>query len=191
MAEIIMFHHAHGLTDGVRHFADTLVGAGHTVHVPDLYDGHTFTTLEEGVAYAESVGFGTILNRGVAAARQLPESVVYVGFSLGVIPAQKLAQTRPGAHAGVFISACLPVAEFGEEWPATVPVRIHAMESDPFFEEDRAAAQHLVDVASDADLHLYPGKTHLFTDDSLPTFDHGCTETLTTRVLAFLEGMPS
>ena len=191
MAEIIIFHHAHGLTDGVRHFADTLVGAGHAVHVPDLYEGHTFTTLEDGVAYAERVGFGTILNRGVAAARPLPESSVYLGFSLGVIPAQKLAQTRPGARAGVFISACLPVAEFGEEWPATVPVQIHAMKNDPFFEEDLPAAQHLVDVASDAELHLYPGKTHLFTDDSLPKFDGGCTKTVMARVLAFLEDLPS
>lgn len=49
MAEVLLFHHAQGLTDGIRAFADDLRAAGHTVHTPDLYDGLTFPTVEEGV----------------------------------------------------------------------------------------------------------------------------------------------
>ena len=57
MTEIILFHHAQGLTSGLVAFAAELRRAGHTVHTPDLYDGHTFETLEEGVGYAKRVGF--------------------------------------------------------------------------------------------------------------------------------------
>src|SRR5258708_31492727 len=64
MAEVILFHHAHGLTSGVRDFAEQLRQAGHTVHVPDLYEGHVFGALEEGIAYARAAGFDTILGRG-------------------------------------------------------------------------------------------------------------------------------
>lgn len=45
MVEIVGFHHAQGLTDGVRHFADALTRAGHIVHLPDLYGGYTFAEL--------------------------------------------------------------------------------------------------------------------------------------------------
>src|SRR5215211_4542647 len=97
MAEVLMFHHAHGLTSGVRDFADTLRQDGHTVHTPDLYEGRVFDDLEEGVAYASQVRFGTIIERGRLAADELPVELVYIGLSLGVMAAQMLAQTRPGA----------------------------------------------------------------------------------------------
>jgi dienelactone hydrolase len=99
MTELILFHHAQGLTDGVRAFADELRADGHVVHVPDLYEGRTFTDLTDGVRYAEEeVGFATIIERGRLVAERLPNEIVYAGFSLGVLPAQTLAQTRPGAR---------------------------------------------------------------------------------------------
>jgi dienelactone hydrolase len=87
MTELVLFHHAQGLTDGVRAFADDLRGAGHVVHLPDLYEGHTFATLDEGMAHVEQLGFDTIIERGGAAADGLPDDVVYAGISLGVLPA--------------------------------------------------------------------------------------------------------
>src|ERR671930_1322659 len=107
MAEVLLFHHAQGLTDGVRAFADTLRAAGHVVHAPDLYDGNTFAELDDGIAYAEEVGFDTIIERGRAAAEGLPDDVVYAGISLGVLPAQMLAQTRRGARGAVFLHSCI------------------------------------------------------------------------------------
>src|ERR1700754_3923974 len=113
MAEILLFHHALGLTTGMTEFADRLREAGHTVHTPDLYEGHTFRTVEEGVGYARDTGFGTVLERGVRVADDLPSGLTYAGFSLGVMPAQKLAQTRPGAQGALLLEACLPPSEFG------------------------------------------------------------------------------
>jgi dienelactone hydrolase len=188
MTDIIVFHHAQGLTDGVREFADQLRGAGHQVTAPDLYDGKTFATLEEGVGYAQQVGFGTIIERGALAADGLPNEIVYAGFSLGVLPAQMLAQTRPGAKGALLIHSCIPVSEFGS-WPDGVPAQIHAMDADEFFvnEPDADAAHALVKTAEHAALFLYPGDHHLFADSSLPSYDETAATLLRQRVLAFLE----
>ena len=189
MAEILLFHHALGLTTGVTDFADHLREAGHTVHTPDLYDGHTFRTVEDGVGYARETGFGTIMERGVGAADELPTGLTYAGFSLGVMPAQKLAQTRPGARGALLLEACLPPSEFGSSWPDGVPVQIHGMEADPSFagEGDLDAARALIEEAEDAELFLYPGDQHLFADSTLPSYDAEAAALLTQRVLEFLE----
>lgn len=189
MAEVLVVHHGHGLTAGVREFAEQLRRAGHTVHVPDLFEGRVFDSLEEGIGYAENVGFGTLIARGVAAAEELPAELVYLGFSLGVLPTQKLAQTRPGAKGALLLEACLPVSEFGGGWPQDVPVQVHGMDADPFFagEGDVDAARTLVETAADAELFLYPGDRHLFTDSSLPSHDEHAATQVTHRVLDFLD----
>jgi dienelactone hydrolase len=188
MAEVLLFHHAQGQTEGFAAFADELRRAGHTVHAPDLYDGRTFATLDEGMAYAEQVGFGEIIERGVRAANGLPHELVYAGFSLGVLPAQKLAQTRAGARGALLFYSCVPTSEFGTSWPAGVPVQIHAMDADPIFvgEGDIDAARALVDSAEQAELFLYPGSQHYFADASLPSYDADAAALLSRRVLDFL-----
>jgi dienelactone hydrolase len=188
MAEVLLFHHAQGQTAGFIAFADELRQGGHTVHAPDLYDGRTFDSLDEGVAYARETGFGEVLERGVRAADGLAGELVYAGFSLGVMPAQQLAQTRPGARGALFFDACLPTSEFGSSWPADVPVQIHAMDADPFFVDDGDldAARALVESAELAELFLYPGDQHLFADASLPSYDADAAALLSRRVLDFL-----
>ena len=187
MTDVVVFHHAQGLTDGVRWFADQLRAAGHRVTVPDLYDDKTFATLEDGIGYAQEVGFGTIIERGAAAVEGLPNEAVYAGFSLGVLPAQMLAQTRPGAKGALLLHACVPVSEFGGTWPDDTPVQVHGMDADPLFvEEDLGAARELVQLTWAAELFLYPGDKHLFADPSLPDYDEAATALLLQRVLGFL-----
>jgi dienelactone hydrolase len=187
MTEVVLYHHVQGLTEGVRSFGDELRRAGHTMHTPDMFEGRTFTTIEEGMAFAGEAGFGTLAGRGVAAAEGVSPDVVYAGFSFGVMPAQQLAQTRPGARGAVLMSGCLPVSEFGDAWPEGVPVQVHGKEGDPFFEEDLEAARALVESAGGAELFRYPGEEHLFADSSLPAYDPAATKLLIERVLAFLE----
>ena len=189
MAEVVLFHHAQGLTPGVAAFADELRRAGHTVHAPDLFDGRTFGSIEEGLGYAEQIGFpGEVLERGARAVDGLPAGLVYAGFSLGVLPAQMLAQTRAGARGALLFYSCVPVSEFGPGWPEGVPAQIHGMDADPFFvgEGDIDAARELVGQAKDAELFLYPGDQHYFADSSLPSYDADATALLTQRVLEFL-----
>jgi dienelactone hydrolase len=188
MAEVLLFHHAQGQTKGFHELADQLRAAGHTVHAPDLYDGRTFDDLEQGVGYARELGFDALADRGVAVAEELPPGLVYVGLSLGVVPAQRLAQTRPGARGAVLLHACLPSSEFGG-WPAGVPVQVHGMDADPFFadEGDLDAAKALVEETGDAELFVYPGDQHLFSDSSLPAYDAAATDLMTKRLLGLLD----
>jgi dienelactone hydrolase len=186
VAEVLLFHHAQGQTEGFRAFADELRAAGHAVHTPDLFDGKTFDGLDDGVGYARQVGFDVILQRGVDTAEGLPAELVYAGFSMGVMPAQQLAQTRPGAKGALLLNAALPTSEFGTPWPDGVPVQIHGMEDDEWFQEDLEAARALVDEADNAELFLYPGNRHLFADSSLGDYDPEAAALLKQRVLAFL-----
>jgi dienelactone hydrolase len=188
MAVVLLFHHAQGRTPGFLAFADELRDAGHSVHDPDLFDGRTFNVLDEGVAYATEIGFATIIERGVRVADELPDTLVYGGFSLGVLPAQKLAQTRPGARGALLFHGCVPVGEFSTSWPADVPVQVHAMEGDPYFvgDGDLEAAEALVGSVEHAELFLYSGDRHLFADPSLASFDPVAAALLTERALDFL-----
>ncbi len=191
MAEVLLFHHVQGLTPGVVAFADELRSAGHTVHTPDLFEGRTFETLEEGISHVRQIGFAEAAERGVRVAGELPEDLVYAGFSFGVMPAQQLAQTRAGARGALLMESCVPTSEFGSGWPDGVPVQIHGMDADPFFagEGDVDAARALVEEADRAELFLYPGDRHLFADSSLSSYDAEAAALLRTRVLDFLVGL--
>lgn len=191
MAELLLFHHAHGLTAGCLAFAEELRAAGHVVHTPDLYDGKTFTKLADGIGYAEQTGFGTIIERGRRAADGLPNEIVYAGFSLGVLPAQMLAQIRPGARGALLFHAAVPTSEFDRPWPPGVPLQIHIMEADQIALEggDLDVARQLADTIESSELFLYPGNRHLFADNSLPDYDQSAATLLTQRVLNFLNNI--
>lgn len=188
MAEVLLFHHAQGLTPGVIAFADVLRQAGHTVHTPDLFGGHTFDSIEAGIAFVKERGFDDLMDRSAQIAEALPNELVYGGFSLGVLSAQMLAQTRAGARGALLFYSCVPVSEFGPAWPKGVPVQIHGMDADPFFvdEGDIDAARALVAEADEGELFLYPGDQHYFADSSLPSYDPRAAALLTQRVLDFL-----
>lgn len=188
MAEVVLFHHARGLTSGVVGFADELRAAGHTVHTPDLFEGRTFDSIDDGVGYARDTGFDEVRERGLRSTDGLPAEVVYAGISLGVMPAQQLAQTRPGARGALLLEAAVPATEFGTDWPADVPVQVHGMDADPFFagEGDVDAARAIVAAADQGELFLYPGDRHLFVDPSLDSYDPEAAALVIRRVLDFL-----
>ena len=192
MAEVLLFHHVQGLTPGVVALADELRRAGHTVHTPDLFDGHTFDSIEDGFGYAKEIGFEALGERADRAAEELPAGLVYAGISFGVMSAQRLAQTREGARGAILLESFVPPSEFGTGWPAGVPAQVHGMDTDPFFalEGDIDAARAFVAEVEDAELFVYPGDQHLFTDSSLPSYDAEATALLTGRVLDLLAQDP-
>jgi dienelactone hydrolase len=192
MAEVVLFHHVQGLTDGVRAFAADLRAGGHTVHTPDLYEGRQFGTIDEGFAYLQGVGDEAFAERTERALADLPENLVYAGISWGVSIAQKFAQIRPGARGALLYEACIPITgewSFGP-WPDGVPVQIHGAVKDPFFglEGDIDAARELVEIVGPelAQLFVYPGDQHLFTDSALPSYDPDATAQVLERSLGFL-----
>jgi dienelactone hydrolase len=190
MAEVLLFHHAQGVTPGITAFAADLRAAGHTVHVPDLFDGRTFGSIDEGMAFIKAEGVDAVRQRGVRTADDLPAELVYAGFSFGEMIAQQLAQTRPGARGALLFYSCIPITgewAFGP-WPDGVPVQIHGADHDPIFmdEGDVEAAREIVASVPDGELFLYPGDQHYFADSSLPSYDPEATALLTTRALELL-----
>lgn len=193
MAELVLFHHVQGLTDGVRALAERFREGGHVVHTPDLFDGETAESIDDGMAIVRRIGDETLDARADAAVADLPAGVVFAGISFGVGPAQRLAQTRAGAGGALLYEACFPITgewAFGP-WPDGVPVQVHGMDRDPFFglEGDADAARELVSIvgADTAELFLYPGDQHLFTDSSLPSHDADATALVVERSLALLD----
>ncbi len=185
MAEVLLFHHALGLTAGCVAFADRLRDGGHVVHMPDLFEGRTFASVADGGRYAEEVGFAAIVGRGRTAATGLPDSVVLAGMSLGVMPAQMLAQTRPGAAGALLLHGSVPLSVYGGAWPPGVPLQVHTMDRDELGDVD--VAREIVAAVDGAELHLYPGAGHLFTDPGSPDYDEAATALVVQRVLGFLE----
>jgi dienelactone hydrolase len=192
MAEVALFHHVQGLTEGVLAFAEELRSGGHTVHTPDLFDGERPAGIEQGVAFAQSLG-DELDERADRAMIDLPADVVYAGFSMGAATAQRLAQTRPGARGALLYESCVPISgqwAFGP-WPDGVPVQIHGMDHDPFFalEGDLDAARELVATVGPevGELFVYPGDRHLFTDSSLPSYDADAASLVVERSREFLD----
>ncbi len=193
MAEVVLFHHIQGLTDGIRAFAEELRAGGHTVHTPDLFDGERPATIDDGVAHIRGVGDEVLSERADRAVAALPEGLVYAGFSWGVGAAQQFAQTRPGACGALLYESCMPITgewAFGP-WPDGVPVQIHGMDKDPFFalEGDIDAARELVETVGSelAELFVYPGDRHLFADSSLPSYDADAAALVVQRSREFLD----
>lgn len=193
MAEIVLFHHMLGLTDGVRAFADDLRSSGNVVHTPDLYAGQRASNLDDGKAILESIGEGVVDERADAFVADLPPGLVYAGISLGAASAQRFAQTRDGARGALLYEACIPITgewAFGP-WPDGVPVQIHGMEKDPFFglEGDIDAARELVEMVGPdlAELFVYSGDQHLFTDRSLASYEADAAGLVLERSREFLD----
>ena len=168
-------------------FADDLRAEGHTVHTPDLYAGATFDDVEAGVAHAKSIGFDVLTGRARDVASLLRKDLVYAGFSLGVVPAQTLAQTRRGARGAVFMHAAIPPSEFETPWPAGVPMQIHTMEGDEL--GDVGVARELAAANPDVQLYLYPGSGHLFTDRGTADYDAAAAALVRDRFLELLAGL--
>ena len=186
MAEILLLHHVLGLTDGVRSFADRLRAAGHLVHTPDLFEGRTFDTIPAGMTHEEDdLGWDTMTSRARQAADGLPTDLVYMGISMGVVYSHLLVRSRPGARRAVFLESSTGPDDF-DGWPAGVPLQVHGHADDEFFgAEGEANAEALVGAAGEGEVFVYPGATHLFVDDSVPTYDSGQTAEVLERILAF------
>jgi dienelactone hydrolase len=192
MTDVLLFHHVLGVTDGIRWFADELRAAGHEVTVADLWDGQTYPSIAAGVAHAEEVGFGTVIDRGAALADDLPDGAVVIGMSLGALPAQKIAQTRAGVRGAVLLYSAIPSEEFGGPWPAGVAVQIHIAEQDENLEEGELdGAKALAAEAAEGEIYLYPGTAHLIAEKGFADFDPDSAALILSRTKEFLERVGS
>jgi len=187
MAEIVLFHHARGLTEGVHAFARTLRDAGHTVHTPDLFEGRTFSDVDAGVSYADSVGEETFARRAAQLVAELPADVVYGGMSMGAARAAESVLQRPGAQGAFFLYGAVAPSWWDATWPAGVPSQAHVSAGDPW-REPEAEAEYTASVPG-GELFVYPGSGHLFAEPGSPDYDEQAAALATQRVLGLLSNL--
>ena len=169
MAELLLLHHALGVTPALQRLAARFRDAGHTVVLPDLFEGQVFGTVEEGMAHVESVGMDTLAARGEDTASDLDPGFVVCGISLGAIAAQRIGVDHDAVAAVMAVSSCLPPGYLPGPWPHSVPLRVVASKGDTMFNEegDLDAARGYVD-AGVARLKLLDGGEHLFMEANDP-----------------------
>ncbi len=185
MAHVLLFHHALGLTPGMDAFADHLRAEGHTVNLPDLFDGQTFESVDKAMPFVDG-HFASIVDRAIATADDLPDGSVVAGFSLGTVPAQKLAQTRSGVAGALLYDGGNPAAAFGTSWPSEVELQIHVVAGDEWVELD--VVRQLAADAS-GELFVYPGTGHLVADSSLSDHDPEVASLVLERTKSFLSDL--
>lgn len=186
MPEILLFHHAGGLTDGVKSFAQTLRDAGHSVEAPDLFEGRTFTDVRDGVAYAQGLDEDVMAARVAEAVAPLPADLVYGGMSMGAARAAEQVLTRPGARGAFFLYGAIAPSWWETTWPEGVPSQAHVTEDDEWREPE--AEEEYVQVPG-GELFVYPGAGHLFAEPGHPDYDAEVAALTTKRVLAFLDDL--
>lgn len=185
IAEIILFHHAQGLTEGLRDLAERLRAAGHKVHTPDMYSGPVFGKLDEGLAFASRIGHDAIEEVARRAARRHPHTNTVIGFSLGAFPAQLLAQEWKKIDGLVLVAGGLPPRDLGGDWRFNVRLSVHAADPDDWIPP--GSLETLLHHARGPHIHRYPGLGHMFVDPSSPDYDADAADLFEERLLAWLE----
>ncbi|WP_410568374.1 dienelactone hydrolase family protein [Amycolatopsis sp. cmx-4-61] len=183
MTDIVVFHSVLGLRPVELGFADRLRAAGHRVTTPDLFDGRTASTLDDGFALKDAVGWETITRRAHDAVRDLPAKTVLVGVSMGAGVVETVLPHRPAAAGVLFLHAlgALPAR-------AGLPVQVHVADPDPIAPPAQVAAWREAAAKSGADarVYTYPGIGHFYTDAAGPEYNAAAAELTWDRVAAFL-----
>ncbi|KPC81399.1 MULTISPECIES: dienelactone hydrolase family protein [Streptomyces] len=184
---IMLFHSTCGLRPAVHASAERLRAAGHEVRVPDLFEGHTFETVEDGMAFKEQLGKDELLKRAVlAAAPYSDQGLVYAGFSFGASVAQTLALGDAKARGLLLLHGTSDIAENASV--DELPVQLHVADPDPFESHDWLTSWYLQmqRTGADVEVYRYPGAGHLFTDPDLPDFDQAAAELAWKVAIGFL-----
>jgi dienelactone hydrolase len=193
VAQIVLFHHAHGLGQDVLDWAGSLREGGHQVETPDLFEGRIFDRLEDGIAHRDDLGIPTLMQRAAAVLEGMPSELVYAGFSMGASTAHYFALTRPGARGLLLMHGTAPAASLaGAGWPDRLPTQLHKKAEDPEMDEGRVAALEESARSAGASLELftYPGTGHLFADPDGPDYDEQAAGLMLERELDFLSRLP-
>jgi dienelactone hydrolase len=190
LATVVLFHSVYGLRPAVHKAADRLRAAGHEVHTPDLFDGRTAGSVEEGMELKDEIGRDELLMRAVTVTAPLSErGLVYAGFSLGGSIAQNLAFADDRARALLLLHGTSDLPE--DAAVDDLPVQLHVADPDAFEPHDWLNAWYLQMRRAGADVEIfrYAGAGHLFTDEDLDDHDAEAAERTWRTALEFLDSV--
>jgi dienelactone hydrolase len=191
VAGIVLFHHAQGLRSDVLGWADSFRDAGHEVTTPDLFEGRTFDRLEDGIAHRDELGVPQLMQRAAEFLTDLPNQLVYAGFSMGASTAHYFAVTRPGAQGVLLMHGTAPAASLGDAgWPSGLAAQLHKKDDDPEMADEGVEALER-SAGGAVDVFIYPGTGHLFADPDGPDYDEEAARLMLERELEFLSRMPA
>jgi dienelactone hydrolase len=184
---VILFHSVCGLRPVELAAAEMIRAAGHNVSTPDLYDGVTADTIEQGFELKDDIGWDRICERAKTALVELPASTVLGGFSMSAGVVASVWPGRPKTRGVLLLHA-----------PAEIPgamhwdglrVQLHVAEHDRFAPADEwttwQAEAERVGIA--AEVFVYPGAGHFYTDQSLADHQASAARQTWDRVLRFLD----
>ena len=186
MAHVVLFHSILGLRPAEQEIASALAAEGHTVALPDLYDGRATDDYDAGFRLKEEVGDAVIEAHARAAVEEAPDDAVLSGVSFGAFLVGRFWGERPQMPGALLFAGAAP-------WMTPrrpgFPVSVHVARPDPFDDETFFA-----DWSADAgevalDLHRYDGVGHYFLDRSLPDHDAAAAQLCLERALTFLRGL--
>jgi dienelactone hydrolase len=186
MATIAIFHSVLGLRAIENATVARFQARGHSAFAPDLFDGRTAATVEEGFAIMDQVGWTLICDRARAALDQAPSTAVLLGLSMGAGVVSSIWPERRQAGGIVLLHG---LASVPANLDLDVPVQVHVADPDPFAPPAQLEKWMRIAAASgiSAETFRYPDLGHFFTDPSLDDFDADGAELAWDRVSRFLD----
>lgn len=160
---VVMLEEWWGLTDHIKHTAETLAVAGFRVVVPDLFRGRSAAVGDEASHLMNGLDFGDAATQDARGAAQYlkatgSKKVGVIGFCMGGALTIISAMYVPEFDAAVTFYG-FPPPEAGDVGTIKIPLQGHFAQHDTSFTMDgvNAMAKRLNEVNAQHDFHVYDG----------------------------------
>lgn len=183
MTHIVLFHSILGCRAAEREMAAAFEKAGHTTHLPDLFENKTANNYDDGFALFRTFEREQLIERARDALNSVPENAVLSGISFGAGIVSSLWAERPKMQGALLFAGA---AEWANDLRADLPVQAHIAKPDPFDDEAYFDEWQSACKTSDFNLYRYDNVGHFFLDRTLSDFDEDATKLCLERSIAFL-----
>ena len=186
MANVLLFHSVLGLRRAEHEIAAEFQADGHTVALPDLYDGRSTQFYPEGFEIKDAIGDAAIEARAREAVAAAPEDAVLAGVSYGAYLIGPFWGDRPKMRGALLFAG---VAPWMTPRRKDMRVSVHVAQPDPY-DDEAFFAEWVADAGGvPLEMHRYAGAGHYFLDRSLPDFNAEAAALCLERARAFLGGL--
>lgn len=158
---VVMLEEWWGLTDHIKHTAETLAGAGFRVLVPDMFRGRSAVVPDEASHLLDGLNYQDAAEQDARGAAQYlkatgSQTVGVIGFCVGGTLAIMCAMHVPEFDAAVSFYG-IPDESAGDPGTIKIPLQGHWGEHDKFYTMDKVnkLAKRLKEAGVAHDFHVY------------------------------------